>query len=72
MKEVRVYAVNIHEIGEDAKDSIDVVGWDTFPDWEFIEMAEKQGNVWTLSGFQKAFNYEEVNTDMFYIRIIDK
>jgi hypothetical protein len=66
---MKVYAVNIHELKEGIKDTIDSIGWHSIPDWEFIEIAEDQGNVWSLSNFELAFNKEEINTDMFYIRI---
>lgn len=69
---MKVYAVNVYELQEDVKDSIDVVGWSSVPDWEFMDMAEEQGNVWSLAGFEEAFNNVEIATDMFYIRIIEK
>tara|TARA_Y100000033_G_scaffold29070_1_gene27671 strand:+ start:273 stop:479 length:207 start_codon:yes stop_codon:yes gene_type:complete len=36
----------------------------------FMEIAEKQGNVYSLGGFTKAFNREEINSNTDIIRII--
>ena len=38
---------------------------------EFIEEAEKQGLVWSLKGFQDAFNKGEINSEYIYIRFIE-
>lgn len=40
-------------------------------DEEFIDVAETQGNVYTLEGFQIAFNEDEVSSSNSYIRIIE-
>lgn len=40
-------------------------------DNEFIEQAEKQGNVYTLEGFENAFNETDTNEENSYIRIIN-
>jgi hypothetical protein len=37
---------------------------------DFVHVAEEQGNVWSLEGFEYAFNSEEIPYDMF-IRFID-
>lgn len=37
---------------------------------DFVHIAEEQGNVWTLEGFESAFNSEEIPHDLF-IRFID-
>lgn len=39
-------------------------------DEEFMDEAEQQGLVWTLEGFEKAFNNEEVS-DQWIIKIIN-
>lgn len=70
MSEIRVYAINVNELEENVKDSLDSIGWSSIADWEFMEMAEEQRNVWALSDFEEAFNKEQINTDIFYIRII--
>lgn len=69
MKGIKVYAINIDELEQSVRDAIDVIGWNEVADCEFMDMAEEQGNVWTLSGFEDAFNNVEIATDMFYIRI---
>lgn len=69
-KEIRVYAINVEDLKEEFLDAVEVIGWDKVADWEFIEWATEQGNVWSLKGFQEAFNNVEICTDMFYIRII--
>ena len=40
-------------------------------DEDFMTLAEEIGRVYTLEGFQKAFNLEEVNSAIDYIRIIN-
>jgi len=40
-------------------------------DEEFMTEAERQGTVYTLEGFVKAFNVIEINTNHHGIRIID-
>jgi hypothetical protein len=40
-------------------------------DEDFMTLAEKLGRVYTLPGFQKAFNKEEINTSTDIIRIIN-
>lgn len=66
---MKVYAINVDELEEDIKDAIDSIGWNSVSDYQFFDMAEEQGNVWTLAGFEEAFNNVEIATDMFYIRI---
>lgn len=39
-------------------------------DEEFMDEAEQQGLVWTLEGFEKAFNNEEVS-DQWIIKILN-
>lgn len=40
-------------------------------DEEFMTEAERQGTVYTLEGFVKAFNLKDINTNHDTIRIID-
>lgn len=56
----RVYAIDLYKLDEEMPISDD----------EFMDMAERQGKVWTLEGFEKAFNNEEVS-DQWVIRIIN-
>jgi len=41
----------------------------TFTDEQFIEIAEEQGHVWSLKGFQHQYNIDDVASTI-YIRII--
>jgi len=64
-KELRVYAVDIADFEED-EDHYNV------SDERFIELAEKAGTVWSLKGFQNAFNSDECPSPYdSYIRIIE-
>jgi hypothetical protein len=69
MKEVKVYAINIYDLEQSVRDAIDNIGWNQVADWEFMDMAEEQGYVWSLSGFEEAFNDVQIATDIFCIRI---
>lgn len=40
-------------------------------DEDFMTLAEEIGRVYTLQGFQEAFNLEEINSAIDYIRIIN-
>ena len=62
---IRVYVINL--------DKLDVVkGSDDYSNEEFMNMAEEQGTVYTLKGFQNAFNYEEsISSFNCYLRFID-
>lgn len=62
MKELRVYAVDV-DILENYTNLI--------TDDVFIELAEKQGTVYSLKGFELAFNYQELNTSTDIIRFIE-
>lgn len=44
-------------------------GSDDYTDEEFMTLAEEQGTVYSLKGFQDAFNYEEIIDFNHYIRI---
>ena len=58
----RIYIINVPENK----------GSDDFTDDEFMDMAEEQGTVYSLKGFQNAFNYEDGINENKYIRIITK
>ena len=58
----RVYAIDLYELESE------IPVWDIEND-EFIDLAEQQGKVWTLEGFEKAFNNEQIS-DTWIIRII--
>ena len=58
----RVYAIDLYEL------DTEIPVWD-LNDEEFIDMAEQQGKVWTLQGFENAFNNEQIS-DTWIIRIV--
>ena len=58
----RVYAIDLYEL------DTEIPVWD-LNDEEFMDMAEQQGKVWTLDGFEKAFNNEQIS-DTWIIRIV--
>ena len=59
--ETRVYVI------EEDKSDFDVKQFD---DETFMTLVEKQGRVYTLQGFQEAFNLEEINSAIDVIRFI--
>ena len=59
MKEQRVYMIDT------TFDDLDIP-----TDKIFMEISEKQGNVYSLEGFTKAFNNGEINSNTDIIRII--
>lgn len=59
----RIYAIDLYEL------ETEIPVWDIGDD-EFMDIAEQQGKVWTLEGFEKAFNNEEVS-DQWIIKIIN-
>ena len=63
MKEMRVYVIDTYLIEEE--NAIN------YTDNDFMEVAERLGTVFTLKGFEKAFNNEELNTHVDYIRFIE-
>jgi len=58
----RVYAIDLYEL------ELEIPVWDLEND-EFMDLAEQQGKVWTLQGFENAFNNEQIS-DTWIIRII--
>lgn len=63
MKEFRVYVVDVHS---DTDELIPLLS-----DQEFMNVAEDNGTVYTLQGFQHAFNNDEINSSEEFIRIIE-
>jgi len=61
--ETRVYVIDIFNVSE--RD------WNTLTDEEFITLAKKNGNIYTLKAFQEAFNSQDVNTEIDVIRFIN-
>ena len=62
--ETRVYALDTQDISIDK-------GFEELSEEEWITECERQGRVYTLQGFQRAFNNEEVNTNVDIIRFIN-
>lgn len=58
--ETRVYVLDTQEHLNDL----------AYTDEQFIEQAEQDGRVYTLQGFQEAFNLEEINSTIDVIRFI--
>lgn len=61
-KEIRVYLIDIDNYEFEEVPTV-------WKDEKFISEAEIQGNVFSLNGFQEAFNNEELNLES-YIRIL--
>ena len=65
MKEQRVYMIDT------TFDNLDIPKFDDKRTNKiFMEISEKQGNVYSLGGFTKAFNRGEINSNTDIIRII--
>ena len=62
MKETRVYVLDLETV-ENYEDCIS--------DEKFIELAENRGTVYSLGGFQSAFNDQYINTSTDIIRILE-
>jgi len=62
--ETRVYVLDTADFGEQTKHHSDLTND------EFQTLAEEQGRVYTLGGFQEAFNSEEINSTIDIIRVI--
>ena len=65
-KEMRVYVINTHD--ERVEDIHDIF---SLTDKEFMFEAEEQGRIYTLEGFQRAFNEFHINTEIDIIRFIE-
>lgn len=61
MKETRVYVINVDKIEED---------YMSLTNEEFMTEAENQGTVYSLKGFENAFNWSDINSFTQVIRII--
>lgn len=63
-EEIKIYAINSFEL-EEAINELELT------DEEFVEIAEKQGLVWSLSGFEASYNADYIS-DQWFIRILPK
>lgn len=61
--ETRVYVIDTFNVRER--------NWNDLTDEEFITLAEEDGNIYTLEGFQEAFNSQDINTEIDVIRFIN-
>lgn len=61
-QEMRVFVVDVDQIGDDFEPKCD--------DETFMTQAEMNGTVYSLNGFQEAFNNNEVSTENAFIRFI--
>jgi hypothetical protein len=62
-KEIRVYVLDCQDISIDK-------GFTELTEKEWMDECERQGRVYTLEGFQRAFNEEEINSSIDVIRFI--
>lgn len=60
-KEKKVYALNVTDLE---------IGFEEMTDDEFMSLCEEQGGVYSLNGFQSAFNEEEISSSIHIIKII--
>jgi len=60
--ETRVYGINIDEIGETSINKLTT--------GEFMDLAEEQGNVWSLKGFERDFNQDFLNQTNLFIKFV--
>lgn len=63
--ETRAYVLDTADFREKSEH------WSDIKDHEFQLLAEEQGRVYTLQGFQDAFNSEEINSAIDIIRFIN-
>ena len=61
--ETRVYVIDTFNVKER--------NWNDLTNEEFMNLAEEDGNVYTLQGFQEAFNSQDINTEIDVIRFIN-
>lgn len=59
-KETRIYMIEVDEKGSD-----------DYTNEEFMTLAEEQGTIYSLKGFQDEFNYTDNISTNYYIRILN-
>ena len=57
MENIKVYGINVDIFYTENEERL----FSDLSKEEFIEEAEKQGLVWSLEGFEKVFNEDEIN-----------
>jgi hypothetical protein len=65
--ETRIYLVDLNLIHEEDTEAYFP---NTTSDEKFMDEAERQGSVYSLHGFQEAFNGDEITSNNTFIRII--
>jgi hypothetical protein len=69
--EIRAYVVeNVDSIGLMSDTLSKDKHYSELTDEEFMTVAEEDGRVYTLDGFQEAFNLEEINSAIDIVRLI--
>lgn len=69
MKETRIYLVDLDHEPTNFEGSLNPAFPNSFNKEIFISTAEKQGTVFSIEGFQQAFNNDEINATGCYIFI---
>jgi hypothetical protein len=64
-QETRVYVIDLNNDTSE----VEIGNWNNLTNEQWIDLSERQGYVFSLDGFQKAFNNEEIPYDT-YIRFI--
>jgi hypothetical protein len=64
-QETRVYVIDLNNDTSE----VEIGNWNNLTNEQWIDLSERQGYVFSLEGFQKAFNNEEIPYDT-YIRFI--
>lgn len=60
--ETRVYGINIEKVDE--------ININTLTTGEFMDLAEEQGNVWSLKAFAEDFNNDFLNQNNLFIKFV--
>lgn len=71
MKEIRVYLINLDEIGDPGIETEKDLQLILESNELFMEEAEAQGYVYTLESFQETYNNSHLCSDNSYIRILE-
>jgi hypothetical protein len=64
-QETRVYVIDLNNDTSE----VEIGNWNNLTNEQWIDLSERKGYVFSLDGFQKAFNNEEIPYDT-YIRFI--
>ncbi len=62
MKETRVYVLEVYPEHRD---------YSQLDNEDFMDIVEESGRIYTLEGFEKAFNAQEINSELDIIRFIE-